>query len=158
MPDLPAAAVAVAALAVAGLALLLALGAHLRFERLRRRLLVLQGGADEASLLEVLSGAASDVAALRSGLDATRAELAATRAELGRAPRHVSVVRYDALGAGGHLSFSAALLDDAGDGLVLTSIAGRTESRTYAKRVSGGRGETDLSPEERQAVEAARRG
>ena len=40
---------------------------------------------------------------------------------------------------GGRLSFSAAMLDDAGDGLVLTSINGRSETRTYAKGVKHGR-------------------
>ena len=55
-----------------------------------------------------------------------------------RALRHVAVVRYDAFNdMGGHLSWSLALLDDVGDGLVLTSIHGRSDSRTYAKNVGG---------------------
>lgn len=71
--------------------------------------------------------------------------------------RHVAVVRYDAFGdIGGRLSFSAALLDDAGDGLVITSIHARDESRTYAKGVIAGRSEVTLTPEEQQAVAAAR--
>lgn len=71
--------------------------------------------------------------------------------------RHVAVVRYDAFGdSAGRLSFSAALLDDAGDGLVITSIHARDESRTYAKGVIGGRSDVTLTPEERQAVAAAR--
>jgi len=73
-----------------------------------------------------------------------------------RAIRHVSVVRYDALKEmAGQLSFSVALLDAAGDGLVLTSINGRSETRTYAKIVSGGRGVQPLSPEEEQSVRSA---
>ena len=60
-----------------------------------------------------------------------------------RALRHVAVVRYDAFGdMGGRLSFSAALLDDQGDGLVLSSINGRSETRTYAKALVGGRAST----------------
>ena len=48
--------------------------------------------------------------------------------------RHVAVVRYDAFAdMGGRLSFSAALYDDSGDGFVLSSINGRSETRTYAK-------------------------
>lgn len=145
--------VAAAAAVVAALALAVGVGAHLRFERLRRRLLVLQGAAGERSLLELLADASRDVDGLRSGLERSRGELDAVRADLGRTLRHTAVVRYDAFGGGGgHLSFSAALLDDAGDGLVLTSIAGRSESRTYAKAVTGGRSDAQLSPEERQAV------
>ena len=68
----------------------------------------------------------------------------------------VAVVRYDAFGdLAGALSFSAALLDDRGDGLVLSSINGRSETRTYAKGVSAGTGEAPLSPEEQEAVQRA---
>ena len=56
------------------------------------------------------------------------------------------------------MSFSAALLDDAGDGLVVTSINGRSEARTYAKGVSGGTSDHALSPEETEAVQKAVRG
>jgi hypothetical protein len=74
-----------------------------------------------------------------------------------RALRHVAVVRYDAFGdMGGHLSFSAALLDDQGDGLVISSINGRSETRTYAKALVGLKSEHTLSPEEQDAIEAAR--
>ncbi len=75
-----------------------------------------------------------------------------------RALRHVAVVRYDAFGdMGGRLSFSAALLDDQGDGLVLSSINGRSETRTYAKALVGGASEHTLSPEEQDAITAAKR-
>ena len=52
---------------------------------------------------------------------------------------------------GGRLSFSAALIDDHGDGLVLSSIHARGESRTYAKGVVHGAGDVTLTPEEQQA-------
>lgn len=74
-----------------------------------------------------------------------------------RALRYVSVVRYDALNEmSGQLSFSLALLNAIGDGIVLSSINGRAETRTYAKTVIGGRGEQELSPEEARAVHSAR--
>lgn len=76
-----------------------------------------------------------------------------------RALRDVAVVRYDALHEmSGQLSFSLALLNAAGDGVVLSSINGRTETRTYAKPVMAGRGGQELSPEETQAVQHARLG
>jgi hypothetical protein len=53
------------------------------------------------------------------------------------------------------LSFSAALLDDHGDGLVITSINGRTETRTYAKPIANLRSEHNLSDEERAAIAGA---
>ena len=78
-------------------------------------------------------------------------------AETRGALRHLAVVRYDAFGdVGGHLSWSVALLDDAGDGVVLTSIHGRSEARTYAKTIAAWSCEQPLSPEEEEAVAHAR--
>jgi hypothetical protein len=76
-----------------------------------------------------------------------------------RALRDLAVVRYDALSEmSGQLSFSVALLNALGDGVVLSSINGRTETRTYAKIVRSGAGLQALSPEEEQAVRTARLG
>ncbi|WP_289019941.1 DUF4446 family protein [uncultured Ornithinimicrobium sp.] len=92
-------------------------------------------------------------------LTAVEQETVRLRAELSQALRHVAVVRYDAFGdMGGRLSFSAALLDDAGDGMVVSSIHARGESRTYAKGIVDGGSDVVLTPEERQALDAARTG
>ena len=123
------------------LAALVALGLVLgdRWESRRRR-----GSADAADLPEDALGLRHEVAALRG--------------EAASALKHLAVVRYDAFGAGpdrssgGQLSWSLALLDDAGNGMVLTSIHGRSESRTYAKNISGWRCEQQLSPEESEAI------
>ena len=53
------------------------------------------------------------------------------------------------------MSFSLALLDEQGDGVTISAIAGRSDTQVYAKGVTSGRGEHDLSPEEAQAVSAA---
>ena len=61
------------------------------------------------------------VDALPEDVHGLRQEVAALKAENRDALRHLSVVRYDAFGdVGGHLSWSLALLDDAGHGVVLT--------------------------------------
>lgn len=76
-----------------------------------------------------------------------------------RALRDVAMVQYDALHEmSGQLSFSLALLNALGDGIVFSSINGRAETRTYAKIVAAGRGVQELSPEEAQAVRSARLG
>ncbi|MFY9666418.1 MAG: DUF4446 family protein [Trebonia sp.] len=76
-----------------------------------------------------------------------------------RALRDVAIVRYDALHEmSGQLSFSLALLNAVGDGVVLSSINGRAETRTYAKSVRACKGVQELSPEEAQAVHSARLG
>jgi hypothetical protein len=76
-----------------------------------------------------------------------------------RALRDLAIVRYYALQEmSGQLSFSLALLNATGDGVVLSSINGRAETRTYAKPVVAGQGKPELSPEEAQAVHSARLG
>ena len=150
---------AVGAAAGAFIALVVGLIAHLRFRRLRRTYAALQAGDDGASLMAIVRRQAEDIAQLRNEIGYAGRELGSARADLADAIRHVSVVRYDAFAdMGGRLSFSVALLDDAGDGLVLTSINGRTETRSYAKGVKGGASEHTLSPEEEQAITFALRG
>jgi hypothetical protein len=96
---------------------------------------------------------------LPADVQGLRQEVAALRAEATDALRHLAVVRYDAFGdMGGHLSWSVALLDDSGHGVVLTSIAGRSEARTYAKSITGWTCEQQLSPEETEAIDHARPG
>jgi hypothetical protein len=98
-----------------------------------------------------------DAEALPADVHGLRQEVAALRAEGRDALRHLAVVRYDAFGdVGGHLSWSVALLDDGGHGVVLTSIHGRSEARTYAKSITGWTCEQQLSPEEEEAVASAR--
>ena len=76
-----------------------------------------------------------------------------------RALRDLAVVRYDALSEmSGQLSFSMAVLNSLGDGVVLSSINGRSETRTYAKVIRSGDSAQPLSPEEEHAVRSARLG
>jgi hypothetical protein len=70
--------------------------------------------------------------------------------------RNVALLRYDAFeDVGGRLSFSFALLDDEGSGVVLTSINGRQETRVYAKPITEARSSYNLSVEEEEAIRQA---
>ncbi|MGN0064726.1 MAG: DUF4446 family protein [Nocardioides sp.] len=98
-----------------------------------------------------------DADALPSDVEGLRREVAALQGETADALRHLAVVRYDAFGdVGGHLSWSLAVLDDGGNGVVLTSIHGRSEARTYAKSIADWSCEQQLSPEEDEAISHAR--
>lgn len=130
-------------LTLVSLALALALAALLFSIIALRRLSASRRGVGTEALPEDVFGLRQEVAALRS--------------EARDALRHLAVVRYDAFGdMGGHLSWSLALLDDGGHGVVLTSIHGRSEARSYAKNISGWNCEQQLSPEEEEAIEHAR--
>jgi hypothetical protein len=100
-----------------------------------------------------------DPSTVPTDVDGLRAEVQALRVETADALRHLAVVRYDAFGdMGGHLSWSLALLDDSGDGVVLTSIHGRSEARTYAKNIASWSCDQPMSSEEEEAVTLARAG
>ena len=150
--------VALAAAGVAVLSLGLCLALVSRFGKLRGAVSVLTGGDASTTFVDSVQRQHREAEGLRADVAMLRDDLAAARADLSDALRHVAVVRYDAFGdMGGRLSFSAALLDDSGDGLVLTSINGRSETRTYAKGVKGGVSDHSLSPEEEQAIGYATR-
>lgn len=71
--------------------------------------------------------------------------------------RH-GLVRYDAYGEqSGQQSCSLALLDVRGDGFVMTSIHHRDQARLYIRRISRGKPEHRLAPEEEDALARALR-
>jgi hypothetical protein len=152
--------VALAAAAVAVIALLCCLALMLSLRRLRRaqRLVLGEQGPEDVvahsarlhEAFEALREYVDDVAVrLDARLGAAESTLRATIA-------HRSLVRYDAYNElSGHQSVSIALLDDERSGIVLTSIHHRDQARVYAKQVTGGQGELELSPEEAEAVRVA---
>jgi Protein of unknown function (DUF4446) len=138
---------AIAAVVIAGLALIVALAGWRRSGRRSHAAVAVRRPL-------VASRKSAPVAA-----DEVAAELHELRSAVSSALRHLAVVRYDAFGdMGGHLSWSMALLDDAGDGIVVTSIHGRSDSRTYAKNIAGWTAAAKLSPEEEEAINFARTG
>jgi hypothetical protein len=99
--------------------------------------------------------------ALRAEVEALRAQvedLAGPGDAVGdpTALRHVALVRYDAFAdVGGRLSYSVAILDDTGSGLVLTTLSGKADVRTYVRTISAGTPDGSLTAEEQQAIDAA---
>ncbi len=122
---------------------------------------IVVAGAARAIVVRRASAPRGDVEALPADVVGLRQEVAALRAEAQGALRHVGLVRYDAFASGGpsvggRQSWSLALLDDGGNGVVLTAIHGRSEARSYAKSVADWRSELPMSPEEQDAVASAK--
>jgi hypothetical protein len=119
-----------------------------------------RGGAGtgrESDLLSAtLDGQNRTLDRLESGIRQVAAEVTRLEAQLQNAVQHVAVVRFDAFDdMGGRLSFSAAVLDAHGDGMVITSINGRQDTRCYAKPVRAGASPHNLSEEEQVAIREA---
>lgn len=70
--------------------------------------------------------------------------------------RHVGLIRFSPFqDTGGDQSFALALLDSEQNGVIVTALHSRTDSRLYAKPVVKGQSSYTLSPEERTAVQQA---
>ena len=159
MPDLTQQQLTAAVIGIGGLgllSLLFSLWVLARMRRLRREYAVLRGDSGERDVFSALDGSLKRSEAVDVRLDEVL-EKQRSLAAIGRhALQRFALIRYDAFeDMGGRLSFSAALLDDHGDGLVITSINGRSETRTYAKPVKGLSSDHNLSDEEREAIAAA---
>lgn len=151
-------ALTVGSAVVAVLALGLAGWAQLRLARVRRDFRSL-GGDGRTDIARVAAAQNARIDRLTAEVTRLREHIASAEGDVRQSLRHVAVVRYDAFGdMGGRLSFSAAIVDDLGDGLVLSSIHARGESRTYAKGIVGGRSSITLTPEEQQALTSAKQG
>lgn len=67
-----------------------------------------------------------------------------------------AIVRFNAFpDTGSDLSFAIALMDANNNGFVLSSLYGRSESRTYAKPIQNGKSTYQLSDEEKEAISKA---
>jgi hypothetical protein len=162
VPELTVDQLTLALLGVAALALIslvLAVVLALRLRRLTRQFAMVRGDAEERDIMQALGGSLQRLDLVDRRIDAVAAGQQELEA-IGRfSLQKFALVRYDAFAdMGGQMSFSAAFLDDHGDGVVITSINGRSETRTYAKQVHRHDSEHNLSGEERAAIEAARSG
>ena len=148
------------AAAIGLIALILALLALFSAQRMKKNYAVLQGAGSEVDFITAVARQVEVVNGLRTDVTNLRKDLTVTQRDLKDAIRHVAVTRYDAVSdQGGRMSFSVAFLDDVSDGIVITSINGRSEGRTYIKGIKDGQSiGTELSPEEVQAIGMAQKG
>ncbi len=142
------------------LVLALALGALYWVMSLRRRLLHLSQrylnltkGVDGATLLESLDRHLIEIEQLARRVDGVDSHCREIDDKLKLGLRRVGIIRFNPFGdTGGDQSFALAVLDEHGDGFVMSSLFGRSESRLYAKPVKGGRSKYPLTDEEEQAI------
>lgn len=140
-------------LIVAAVALVIALIAIFQMQGLRRRIDSVPADDNIIDLLRTLNTAATVNSDEVVKLDARLAEV---EGRLPYALSYVGVVAYNAFGnITGRQSRSVALLNQRGDGLVITLLASREETVFFTKQVASGRGVEGLSPEEATAVDRA---
>ena len=110
------------------------------------------GGSEDASLCV----ARSTAGAVAEG---TLERLAALETAVAVQTLRIGFLRYNSFSdVGSDQSFTLALLSDAGDGAVISSIFAREETRTYGKSVRGFMPQQGASKEEEAAIAMARAG
>ncbi len=131
----------------------------LRIRKVRRHYALLRGDGDPKDLFSIVNRSLQQLEGAERRIDGLATALE-DQAALNRfAIQRFGLVRYDAFQEmGGQVSFSAAFLNDHGDGIVITSINGRTETRTYAKPVKNLTSSHNLSGEELEAIATASSG
>ena len=129
---------------------------HLRLSRTLQYFEQLVEGVDGENLVAALE---RQTEVLHQVMD-RQAELHRAQEELERALRRavqrVGIVRYNPFGdTGGDQSFSVALLDGHNDGVVVTSLFSRSDTRVFAKPILRGQSPYALTHEEREAIALA---
>jgi Protein of unknown function (DUF4446) len=112
------------------------------------------GGAGASLRLDRLDAALAEVGSALGRAEGRVSELEAlSRMDISR----VGFVRYDAFDdTGAELSYALALLNREGDGVVISSIYSRADTRTFGKVVAGFKLTVNASEEELRAIERAR--
>jgi Protein of unknown function (DUF4446) len=145
-------------LALIALAFVAILAARMR--ELRRNQRFILGDSGERDIVAQALALQRTFDELHGRVDSTFQQLAGrignAEKRLDRSISHSAVIRYDAYNEmSGRQSSSIALLDDAGTGVVMSSILHREQARLYVKGVRDGKSEFELSPEETEAIQAA---
>jgi hypothetical protein len=123
---------------------------------LRQRMRRLVGDGEGAGLDEVLDRQFRRLDTVAERLEALSRLHRELEALSQRSIQKVGVVRFNPFAdTGGDQSFAIALLDAEGNGVVLSSLHGRADTRIFAKQVQAGRSKHALSEEEQDAIRKA---
>jgi hypothetical protein len=123
---------------------------------LRRRLRRVLPQGESGGIDEILDRELKRVESLTERVDALNKLQHELEHLSQRTIQKVAVIRYNPFSdTGGDQSFAIALLDSLGNGVVLSSLHSRTDTRVFAKPVQSGRSRYQLSDEEQDAIKKA---
>lgn len=138
------------------LLLLLTINLYMKVNYMKKRYRKMMTGADGSNLERMLIGHINEMKAVAEENERIKQENERIDALLQLAITRVGVVRFRAFDdMGSDLSYAVALLDSHNNGVILTSIFGREDSRSYVKPVENGTSTYALMAEEQQALDAA---
>ena len=113
-------------------------------------------GSDGASLEVFLRDLHGEIRSVNREVLENRQRMQEIISVMDTTVRGVGMVRFNAFqDTGSDLSFAVAYLDAQKNGVVISSIYGREETRTYAKPLENGQSAYPLSAEEKEAITRA---
>jgi hypothetical protein len=129
-----------------------------KFVRLKKTFRRMTQGTSKENLEQMLEKIFDRMDALSESQQEVERLTESMRKQVREQKGRLGILRFSAFeNEGSDLSFSLALVDENNNGMVMTSIYGRHESRVYAKPVKNGTSQYALSDEEKQALEIAMR-
>lgn len=139
---------------VAGLSLLLNIVLFIWLRRVASHYNSLTKGIDQKTLMNALQGIQKTIAEHERVQGVIKSELHKSREDAKLHVQNLTLKRFNPFGdTGGDQSFILALLDGNKDGVVITSLHSRENTRFYVKSVSGGVGiDHPLSDEEQKTI------
>jgi hypothetical protein len=145
-----------ASLAVAIIALVIGIWGLSSAATVRRRYLRVFGDDKPENVEQLIAGLRERLDASVDHFETFGARLDTLDRKASQSINRIGLVRFNPFqDTGSDQSFSAAFLNDNGDGLILTSLWGRDEVRLYAKPVDKNESRYVLSQEEKQALDLA---
>lgn len=98
-----------------------------------------------------------DIAAFRVAKENIEKEIATINTKLKKSIRGLETIRFNPFpDQGSNQSFAIGMLNEEGDGLVISSLYSRERMSVFAKPVKGGTSTYELSEEEKEAIVKAK--
>ena len=117
------------------------------------RLKRLLSGKNGASLEEAIVTLAENVSQTDQTNEEIQVHLIRMEERLQKSVQQVKTVRFNPFSdQGGNYSFAISLLDEHGDGAVISTLYSRDKKSVYAKPIKNRQSEYELSAEEKQAL------
>ena len=129
---------------------------HIRLGSLKKKYDFFMQGDNGASLERKLSVEVSEIRDAAKGLESLLTEQATIRNTQSNTIQKIGFIKYNAFeNIGNDLSFALTLLDGNNNGICISSIYGRNESRIFSKPIVKGKSLVSLSQEELESLNEA---
>lgn len=114
-------------------------------------------GKKAKDLEDTLITLENEIARLNKAKSILEKEVGVINGKLRKSIRGLETIRFNPFpDQGSNQSFAIGMLNEEGDGLVMSSLYSRERMSVFAKPVKGGKSAYELSAEEREALEKAR--